>query len=92
MATLWQESLINADILLKQAACITFGQPFIKIQLVDEVLRMHPDVKKSIHSVFLKDDLVPQIMGYVSLAAATLQHEQAVSRKSMQAPDDKQVC
>jgi hypothetical protein len=68
MANLWQDSRISAEVLLKQTTCIIFGAPFIKIQLIDQVLKMFPDLKKSIHSVFLKDDLFPQIMGYVSLA------------------------
>lgn len=75
MANLWQESRISAQVLLKQTACITFGLPFMKIQLVDQVLKMCPDLKRCIHSVFLKEDLFPQIMGYLSLAAATDQED-----------------
>jgi hypothetical protein len=86
MANLWQESRISAKVLLKRATCITFGQPFMKIQLVDQVLRMCPDLEKSIHSVFLKDDLFPQLMGYASLAAATQHKEQR--EKSPQVPDE----
>lgn len=93
MANLWQESQISAEDLQKQAMCITFGQPFMKIQLVDEVLRICPEFKKSIHSVFLKDDLFPQIMGYVSLSATSQHREQTASRNASQAPDGtKQVC
>ena len=80
MANLWKESRISAETLLKQAVCIAFGLPFMKIQLIDQVLRMCPDLKKSIHSIFLKEDLVPQIMGYVSLAAAA-QNEEMIAMK-----------
>ena len=68
MANLWRESQISADILFRQVTCIAFGQPFMKIELIDTVLRISPDLKKSIHSVLLKEDLFPQIMGYVSMA------------------------
>lgn len=93
MANLWQESQISAEVLRKQAMCITFGQPFMKIQLVDEVLGICPELRKSIHSVFLKDDLFPQVMGYVSLAAVSQHREQTASRNAPQAPDEtRQVC
>jgi hypothetical protein len=91
MANLWQESRISADILLKQATCITFGVPFMKIQLIDQVLRMSPDLKKSVHSVYLKEDLFPQIMGYVSLAGSTHENEQStvMARPQLQEAEDK---
>ena len=88
MANLWQESRISADILLKQATCITFGVLFMKIQVIDQVLRMSPDL---IHSVYLKEDLFPQIMGYVSLASFTHEIEQftAMARTQLQEAEDK---
>jgi hypothetical protein len=86
MANLWQESRISAEVLLKRATCIMFGQPFMKIQLVDQVFKMCPDLKKSIHSVFLKEDIFPQIMGYASLTAATQHGKQR--EKSPQVPDE----
>ena len=77
MANLWQESRISAEVLLKQTTCIIFGTPFMKIQMIDRVLRIAPDLRKCIHSVFLKDDLFPQIMGYVSLAGSTPNQDRA---------------
>ena len=88
MANLWRESQISAEILLKQTTCITFGLPFMKIQLIDQALRLCPDLKKSIHSIFLKEDLFPQIMGYVSLAAITHLREQEASRRRPQEQDE----
>lgn len=71
MANLWNESRISSEILLRQTTCITFGVPFLNIQLIDQVLKLLPDLKKCIHSVFLKEDLFPQIMGYLRAAEST---------------------
>ena len=91
MANLWQESRISSEILLKRTTCITFGVPFMKIQSIDQVLRMSPDLKKCIHSIYLKEDLFPQIMGYVSLAGSTYESEQptVMSKPQMQEAEDK---
>ena len=86
MARLWQESRISATVLLKQTTCIAFGVPFMSIPLIQQGLRVAPDLNKCIHSVFLKEDLFPQIMGYISLAASTLDTEEAKESK-----DSRQV-
>ena len=92
MANLWQESRISAEILLKQTTCITFGTPFMNIQLIDQVLRMFPDLKKCIHSIYLKEDLFPQIMGYVSLADSTQDKKQVSTIKMQEVKERGQVC
>ena len=91
MANLWQESRISAEVLLKQTTCIVFGTPFMKIQMIDRVLRIAPDLRKCIHSVFLKEDLFPQIMGYVSLAGSTPNQDRAKLPRVQESEEARQV-
>ena len=61
IANLWQKSSFHTDSLLKRVVCITFAQPFLHIPMVQEVIAMSPHFEQSIHSIFYKDDCVPQI-------------------------------
>lgn len=60
-ANLWQNSSFRSETLLKRVVCITFGQPFLRIPIVQKVIAMSPHFEQSIHSIFYEDDCVPQI-------------------------------
>ena len=66
-ARLWQ-STTDQDVLLQRVICITFGQPFLHIKMVEDQIRICPKFEKSIHSVFNKDDFVPLMIGCLGLA------------------------
>ena len=61
---LWK-STTKQEVLLKRAACITFGQPLLKIKMVEEEIRVCPQFEKSIHSIHSVDDCVPLMISCV---------------------------
>lgn len=44
--------------------CITFGQPLLGIPLLQEVAGKIPQFESIIHSVFDKEDVMPQLLHY----------------------------
>ena len=63
-ASIWRRCFIHADVLEKSIVCITFGHPLLTIPLVQEVARCNPKFEDTIHAVFDKDDIVPQLLQY----------------------------
>ena len=61
-ARLWA-STTEAQILLERVVCITFGQPFLQIKMVQEEIEICPQFEESIHSIFYKEDFVPHMLG-----------------------------
>ena len=59
---LWKEnSYIGSDELKANTICLTFGQPIINLPCISELVKKYPDFNATIHQVYLKSDLVPQI-------------------------------
>ena len=44
--------------------CITFGQPLLSIPLLQDIARRIPQFESTIHSVFDREDVVPQLLHY----------------------------
>ena len=61
---LWK-SITKQEVLLQRALCITFGQPLLKIKMVEEELRVCPQFEKSIHSIYNMEDYVPFMISCV---------------------------
>ena len=64
-AQLWYKTPASQDFLLERVICITFGQPFLQNNMVDEKISICPQFEQSIHSVFNKDDVIPLVLSYV---------------------------
>ena len=59
---LWREnSYIGSDELKANTMCLTFAQPIINIHCISELAQKCPDFTTTIHQVYLKCDLIPQI-------------------------------
>jgi GTP-binding protein EngB required for normal cell division len=65
---LWK-STTKQEVLLQRATCITFGQPLLKIKMVEEEIRVSPQFEKSIHSVYSMDDNVPLMISCMDVVA-----------------------
>ena len=65
---LWK-STTKQEVLLQRATCITFGQPLLKIKMVEEEIRICPQFEKSIHSVYSMDDNVPLMISCMDVVA-----------------------
>ena len=63
-AHIWRRSYISANVLMKSMVCITFGQPLLSIPLLQDVTRRIPQFESTIHSVFDREDAVPQLLHY----------------------------
>ena len=66
-ANLWKTSHISATTLEQSVVCITFGQPLIKMKFFQEVAKDYPQLEKTIHSIFWKEDMIPQILRYFGI-------------------------
>lgn len=66
-ANLWKTSFISGDVLEKNVACITFGQPLIPIGYVEEAIKHFPQFEATIHAVYDKDDLFPRVLYYFNV-------------------------
>ena len=64
-AQVWGSPYISADLLKKNLVCITFGQPYVTLQIVKEVAMQRPEFTATIHTVYSQDDCVPQLMRYL---------------------------
>jgi len=61
-SVLWKEnSYIGSDELKANTMCLTFGQPIINMPCISELAQKYPDFTTTIHQVYLKCDLIPQI-------------------------------
>lgn len=66
-ARLWHFTTADREVLLQRVTCITFGQPFLKIRMVEDEIKICPQFEQSIHSIFNKDDVVPLLFGYLHI-------------------------
>ena len=59
---LWKEySYIGSDELKANTMCLTFGQPIINLPCISELVQKYPEFNATLHQVYLKCDLIPQI-------------------------------
>ena len=91
-ARLWQNATADQTFLLQHVICITFGQPFLQIEMVQEEIQICPQFEQSIHSVFYKDDTVPLMLSYLHVdesklpeASSTVSYPKA---KALMGPSD----
>ena len=71
-ARLWQNATADQMFLLQHVVCITFGQPFLQIKMVQEEIQICPQFEQSIHSIFYKDDVVPLMLSYLHVDESKL--------------------
>ena len=62
---MWDLPYISSDLLKENLACITFGQPHVTLQIVQNVAMRRPDLATTIHTVYSQDDCVPQLMRFL---------------------------
>ena len=62
----WNTPYVHASILKESLACITFGQPHIPVPLLPETATLRPELASTIHSIYLKDDLVPRLSRFLN--------------------------
>lgn len=61
-ARLWDKATISVDVLEKNVACITFGQPLLPIPYVQDTIRKYAKFENTIHSVFDEEDIFPKLL------------------------------
>ena len=66
-ARLWHSTMAEQEFLLQHIICITFGQPFMKIKILEEEIGICPKFENTIYSVFSKVDNVPLMFSYLNL-------------------------
>ena len=66
-ARLWHTTMADQEFLQQHIICITFGQPFLKIKMVQEQIQITPKFESVIHSVFSTDDVIPFMFSYLNV-------------------------
>ena len=66
-AKLWHSTMADQQALTERIICITFGQPLVKLKMVEDEISVSGEFEKSIHSVFSKDDFVPAMFSYMPI-------------------------
>ena len=56
---------LSADLLQENFICVTFAQPLITLPVVHEIAEEYPQFESTVHSIFMKADLVPQLMKFL---------------------------
>ena len=64
-ALVWRSPYISSDLLKENLACITFGQPHVRVPFLPDVARQRPDILSTIHCIYHHDDAVPYLMSFL---------------------------
>ncbi len=60
-ASIWKQGLIGATILEKNLCCICLSPPLITLPVVQEVTMEMPQIKSTLHSIVVRDDVIPRL-------------------------------
>ena len=60
-ASLWKSPLINTNVLERNLCCIALSPPLINTPLLQEVCVDMPQIKPTLHSIIVQDDVVPRL-------------------------------
>ncbi len=73
-ATLWKESCIHVPItdLQKNVVCVTYGQPLVKVPLVEHVVKCYEHFQDTVYHVYDKEDTFPRVLRYFSSKQHTM--------------------
>jgi hypothetical protein len=59
----WDTPYISAELLKENLTCITFGQPLVRVDIVEKVAKRRPEMVSTIHAIFTEVDHLPSLMG-----------------------------
>ena len=63
-ACIWKMASTSTNVLEKNMICITFGQPFLSLPLLEEAIANFPQLAGILHQVYQTDDVLPGLMHY----------------------------
>ena len=63
LARVWDTPYISAELLKENLTCITFGQPLVRVDVIQKVARRRPEMVSTIHAIFTEVDHLPSLMG-----------------------------
>lgn len=63
LAKVWDTLYISAELLKENLTCITFGQPHVRVDVVQKVARRRPEMASTVHAILTEEDLLPSLMG-----------------------------
>ena len=75
-ASVWDAPFISSDLLKENMTCITFGQPHVKIEVIQSVARRKPEMISTFHSVYLEDDHIPSVLSLLDECWSAKLHKQ----------------
>ena len=62
-ARVWNTPYISSDLLKNNMTCVTFGQPHVVVDIIQEVARKWSEMVTTIHAIFVNEDQFPSLMG-----------------------------
>ncbi len=86
-ATLWKESYIPIADLEKNVVCVTYGQPLVKVPLVEHVVKCYEHFQDTVYHVYDREDDFPRVLRYFSSKQHTMTPLAPSSTKS-EVPSD----
>ena len=61
-ASVWDAPFISSDLLKENMTCITFGQPHVKIEVIQSVADRRPEMVSTFHLIYHEHDHIPSIL------------------------------
>ena len=62
LARVWDSPYISAELLKENLTCITFGQPHVRVDVIQRVARRRPEMVSTIHAICTEVDHLPSLM------------------------------
>ena len=62
LARVWDSPYISAELLKENLTCITFGQPHVRVDVIQKVARRRPEMVSTIHAICTEVDHLPSLM------------------------------
>ena len=63
LARVWDSPYISAELLKENLTCITFGQPHVRVGVVQRVAKRRPEMVSTIHAITTEVDHLPSLIG-----------------------------
>lgn len=81
-ANLWMDFSVSWDILSSNVICITFGLPLIPMSCIQDIVQ-YPKFKATMFNVFIKEDYIPCVLGYLQCGSRVMCHETHQCQQSL---------
>ena len=76
-AQVWNSPHTTSRELRENLACITFGQPYLRVPQLLEIAEQRPDIVSTIHTIYWQDDVMPRLMRFLNECCSSLKENRS---------------